>query len=993
MNFINVQLLFCFITLSKMKRLLCLFFLCLFYTHSTSLSLKLKDKDPIKSRETVKFDFGWRFQLGGNNIAPCPESAFPKNLSGVECMGLRRGSSNNADDCRGECCADVMCPIWQYTDSQGCWIGPSSDCNHTSSSWVGGGRDTPAKPLPPPDSGPTSRDFDDSNWEIVDAPHDSIITGEYAQNGTVRGQAYLPKNITWYRKHFNLPAEWKGRIIWVYFEGVFRSSTTYLNGIMLHHEDSGYTSFVVRLDNCSSILFGDGKDNENVLTIWSTPNEGFSGWWYEGGGLYRHTYLVSADVVHIIPDGTYVAAAIHGTVQAHDPNDISKGKYVDAAVISVSSEVINDDTKEQKRTYQYTIFDADGKQVGNTMLPPSDFSAGELKVLTDSYTAKNVELWSPARPYLYTLQCELLNNADDGIITDSGVTDTYNITFGIRSTQWDPDKGFFINGGHFTWRGFNNHNDFAGVGVAVPDRINLFRAQSMRAVGANAWRMSHNPPIPVMLDIMDSIGVLVWDENREFGNNPIWVANQGNMVRRDRNHPSVMAWSFCNEGGCNPGDSVPVAKQFVEVSKEADPNRPVTANMIGDFGGALSSQIDLQGFSHKSGNVFDTFHQQFPKVPTIGSECCSCTTQRGEDFPDSSKFLLGNFNANCNKGQTESQLDRSYVVGCMVWTLFDYYGEPSFGWPHISSSFGSIDLAGFAKASAYWYRSWWLYNGVHNHSTGGIDVPLNPPNLINPDAEPAEDNPQDGYLVHIVEHWDTNDAAPKRTIHVYTNAPSAELFINGKSQGVKTLVWQGWAEWDGVTYESGNLTANAIDDKNAVVARHTRLTTSDPKKIIAMLDVPNTETGTGSALVLDGQDTGMVSAALLDSNGRVAHGSSLNITFSVTSGPGRIIGVGNGNPQCHEPNHATWRSAYHGLARAIVQVTEDHTTANRDRMIQIDSDGGQRTLVGDPRDPKRFLDDIVVQVSAEGVGTATVSIPTSTDPNDGVISTARKSRQ
>ena len=966
---------------AKMKKLLLLFLSAYF---PLSLSLSLKETQQVKARETVKFDYGWRVQLGGSNLTPCPESSFPKNLSGVECMGLNHGSSSSADDCRAECCGNMMCAIWQYTDSQGCWIGQSSDCNHASSSWVGGGRDTPAKPLPPATDGPTSRTYDDSNWELVDVPHDSLINGEYYEQG-VRGQAYLPKNVTWYRKHFNLPADWKGQIIWIYFEGIFRSSTTYLNGEMLHHEDSGYTSFVVRIDNSSSIFFGDGKDNENVLTVYSTPNAGYSGWWYEGGGLYRHTYLVSADVVHLIPDGTYVSTSIISGIHVHDPNDVSKGKYADSVTINVSMEVINDDSQSQKRSYQLTILDSDGKQVSTMTSPPYNFDSGEFLMLNGSLAIDSAELWSPARPYLYTVRCDLL--------TGSTITDTINITFGVRGTKWDANQGFFINGGHFTWRGFNNHNDFAGVGVAVPDRINLFRAQSMRAVGANSWRMSHNPPIPIMLDIMDNVGVIVWDENREFGNNPIWVANQRNMVRRDRNHPSVMAWSFCNEGGCNAGDSVPVAKQFRDISKIADPNRPVTANMIGDFGGDLSSVIDVQGFSHKPGQVFDSFHNQFPSIPTIGSECCSCTTQRGEDFPDSSKFLLGNFNANCNKGQTESQLDRSYVAGCMVWTLFDYYGEPAFGWPHISSSFGSIDLAGFAKASAYWYRSWWLYNGVHNHSTGGIDVPLKPPKLINPDAAPAEDNEQDGYLVHIVEHWDKNDAATKRTVHVYTNAPSTELFVNGKSQGVKTLVWQGWAEWDGIAYEDGNLTAHAIDDKNNVVATHTRLTTADAVKITAQLDVPSLETGTGSALVLDGQDSGMVSAVLLDSNGRVAHGSSLNVTFSITSGPGRIIGVGNGNPQCHEPNHATWRSAYHGLARVIVQVTEDHVTSNRHRNIQIDSDGGKRTLIGDPREPKRVLEDIVVQVSADGVGQATVSIPTSTDPNDGVIPTAKKSRQ
>ena len=977
---------------AKMTQTVTLLLLNLLF--QTSLSSSLPNLDPIRNgvdpnREVINFDFAWRFQLGGDDasMTSCPETDFPKNLSGVVCRGLHSASTAaNADECRGECCSNIMCAIWQYADSKGCWIGESTDCNHTSSTWVGGGRETPAKPPPPATSGQTSRDFDDSNWEIVDLPHDPIIAGEYSQDSAPRKQAYLPKNSTWYRKHFNLPTEWKGRNIWVYFEGIFRASNTYLNGQQLHYEDSGYTSFFVKLDNASNIFYGDGKENENVLVVYGKPNYGYSGWWYEGGGIYRHTYLVSADVIHFVPDGTYITMTVNGDIHAHDPNDISKGGYADSVTLDVKMEVINEDTQEQKRYYQLALFDADGKQINSSDSPPNTFNAGEFMILEGTMMVKQAEIWSPARPYIYTMKCDLWAGV---------VTDTINVTFGIRTTKWDADKGFFLNGIHFTWRGFNNHNDFTGVGVAVPDRINLFRAQSMRAVGANSWRMSHNPPIPVMLDIMDNVGIIVWDENREFGNNSIWVANQRNMVRRDRNHPSIMAWSFCNEAGCNRGDAEgAIAAEFAAVSKEADPSRPVTANMNSHIGDGLTSKIDVQGFSHRPGSVFDDFHKQFPSMPTIGSECCSCRTQRGEDFPDNSKYILGNFNANCNKDQTENQLNRSFVAGCMVWTLFDYYGEPSFnGWPHVSSAFGSIDLAGFAKASAYWYRSWWLYNGVHNHSTGGIDVPLNPPKLVNPGAEPSEDNPQDGYLVHIVEHWEENEAATTRTIHVYTNAPSAELFVNGKSQGVKELVWQGWAEWDSVSFAAGNLTATAIDDKKTVVATHTILTTGEAKTIQAFLDVPSVETGTGSALLLNGQDAGMVSAALMDATGKIAHSSSLNVSFSIVSGPGRIIGVGNGDPTCHEPNQATWRSAYHGLARAIIQVTQDHTTPNRDRIIQIDRDGGQRTLIGDPKTPRETLDGIVVEVSAPGAGTATVTIPVSTDTSDGVIPTARKSRQ
>ena len=282
---------------------------------------------------------------------------------------------------------------------------------------------------------------------------------------------------------------------------------------------------------------------------------------------------------------------------------------------------------------------------------------------------------------------------------------------------------------------------------------------------------------------------------------------------------------------------------------------------------------------------------------------------------------------------------------------------------------------------------------MKNHSTGGIDVPINPPKLVNLYSAPGEDNAKDGYLVHIVEHWEPNDNANTRTVHVYTNAPMAELFINGKSQGVQQLVWQGWAEWN-VIYSSGNLTATALSDQHSIMATHTVLTSDTPSKIMAYLDVPNEETGTGSALLLNGQDSGMVSAAILDSNGRVVHSASHNVTFSIVSGPGRIIGVGNGNPACHEANQVSWRSAYHGLARVIVQVTENHATLpeHQQRLIQIDRDGGIRTHIQDPRvQPANFADGIVVEVSAPGAGSSTVIIPVSTncDLHD-VVKVAKK---
>ena len=941
--------------------------------------------DDLPPRETVNFDFGWRFHLGdpaGERFVQCSDADFPTNYSNVVCRGLRHvAQATNADDCRDACCSDSMCQIWQYANDAGCWAGTSDDCNHQSKDWVGGGgRKTPA-PLPQPNpSGPASTSYDDSKWELVDAPHDPIITGQY-NTSHYRARGYLAGNITWYRKHFNLPSDWKGRSIWVYFEGVFRASLIYFNDQNMTYHDSGYTSFSVRLDNASKVNYGDGASNENVIVIRADSTHG-SGWWYEGGGLYRHNYLVAAGPVHATPDGVYGACVVTGNITPHSSSDHTQGLQTDKATFYPQAEVANDASTKMSVTITFTLYDMMGKMVSSTD-KDFDIEAGVVMNISTTFDAENIELWSINRPYLYTLETKLSTKGANPVLSDA-----VNVTIGARRTKWDPDNGFYLNDAHFIWRGFNNHNDFAGVGMAVPDRVNLFRAQSMRAVGGNAWRMSHNPPIPVLLDILDRVGIVVWDENRRFGDNDLWVQAEGDMVKRDRNHPSVMIWSFCNEVGCQLSEDIEekVGLEFREISYHYDSFRPVSANHVDSKGQGLANSIDVQGFSHNTGSVFDNYHKQFPQKPLIGSECCSCRTQRGEDYPSNNKSspTHGNFNADCNKAQTENQLDRKFVAGCMVWTLFDYYGEPSpFGWPIISSSFGSIDLAGFAKASAYWYRAWWLYGGMHNTSLSGEDVPLNPPNLVNPRdvGKTSQDNSELSYLVHIVQRWEPRPGASSYTIQVYTNAPMVDLAVNGKSLGPQTVVWQGWAQWDNVPYSKGKIEATAMDSNKKVVASQIVETSGPAAKINAYIDAPSKETGTGDMLVLDGQDAGMVSVAIVDSDGQVVPSSTHNVSFSIVSGPGRIIGVGNGNPACHDPNQATWRNAYHGLARAIVQVTKDSATSplHRQRLMEIDREGGIRTQILPPDERAASDDSIVVQASVEGLGSATVSIPVTTD--------------
>ena len=753
------------------------------------------------------------------------------------------------------------------------------------------------------------------------------------------------------------------------------------------YHDSGYNSFTVGLNAATDVYYGEGKDNENVIVVRASYT-GESGWWYQGCGIYRHVHLVAASPVCLVPDSIYGGSNVTGEIKDRlSTGHLVKEMYADEVVFHLQADVINSQPSGRDVTVavQFTLYDADGTLVKSINTSTAIMQQGTNTTFRTSLTLNDIQLWSNLRPYLYTLQTE--------VVSDSMTIDAVNITTGVRQTRWDPNTGFYLNGVPFVWRGFNNHNSFTGVGMAVPDRVNLFRGQAMRAVGANSWRLSVYPPIPVILDIVDRLGILVWEENRQFGNNSIWVGNQGEMVRRDRNHPSIMAWSFCNEGWCIIGKNEKgVAEEFRNVSYKEDSFRPVTANMNSGIGGDLTQVIDVQGLSHREGSVFDDFHKQFPNKPLIGSECCSCRTQRMELSFNTTKKIFGNFNADCNKDQTLYQLSRPFVAGCMVWTLFDYYGEPTpYGWPLVSSSFGSIDLAGFAKASAYWYRTWWLYEAKR---TKRKDVTFNPPSLVNPGIKQSEDNSSNEYFVYIVQHWDPIEGEDTRTVQVYTNAPNVELYLNGVSQGTSQVDTYGWAEFDSVKYASGNITAVAYQSSpSSMLASFTRATSGRPAKVVANIDVPNESTGTGSALVLDGQDTGMVNVAIIDSQRiDLVNTASNNVTFRIVSGPGRIIGVGNGDPTCHEPNKATWRSAYHGLARVIVQVTKDQASKplHRKRLLQIDSEGGVRTTIVPPG-VEEPLEDIIVKASVEGLGSSQVTIPVSTDADkDGVLSVAER---
>ena len=421
-----------------------------------------------------------------------------------------------------------------------------------------------------------------------------------------------------------------------------------------------------------------------------------------------------------------------------------------------------------------------------------------------------------------------------------------------------------------------------------------------------------------------------------------------------------MACSRLQEGACGASNG----SAFRAVTYQYDGTRPVLGNDDGNLN--LNKNMDVQGFSHKSGSTFDSYHEAFPEKPTFASECCSCTTHREDK---------GAGPMQCTSGQSSASNDRDFMTGTMVWTLFDYYGEDH-GWPNIASKYGQFDLAGFPKNTAYWYRSWWL---------GGTNLT-------------SDDRPSVGgeYQANLLNYW---DAAPTGALTGHpnqiagiTNAPFAELFLNGKSLGTQRTERLGHLSWDIPEFSAGNLTMAAMDTHNRTVATDTMVTVGDPDSVQLQIDTPAPSIGTGSAVFLDGQDVAMLRGTVVDKNGNRVHNSTAVVTYMVVSGPGRVLATHNGDSANHEPNLSPWHSSYGGLTRAIVQTSTDAGTPawHRRRLLQIDAEANLRTQIADPDDAQAPVPPagIVIQATSPGLKSCTITIPVSTDPAAGVLASA-----
>jgi beta-galactosidase len=477
-------------------------------------------------------------------------------------------------------------------------------------------------------------------------------------------------------------------------------------------------------------------------------------------------------------------------------------------------------------------------------------------------------LWSPESPKLY----QLITTVEVG----GKVVDQETTPFGIRTVAFDPARGFLLNGKHYELKGTCNHQDMAGVGAALPDALQYFRIKQLKKFGCNAYRTSHNPPTPELLDACDKLGMIVMDENRLLGSDAQNMARWDTEIRRDRNHPSVCIWSIANEEFFvqDSPQGANVARTMQDYVKSLDPTRPVTyAAPEGDVFRGINSVIEVRGWNYHVGPDMDKYHAEHPDQPEVGTEQASTVSTRGIYANDKVRGYVSAYDVNFPPWASTAEKWWSYfdarpwLSGGFVWTGFDYRGEPTpYSWPCINSHFGILDTCGLRKDLAWYYEAWWTTNTV----------------------------------LHLLPHWDwPGKEGQNIDVWAFSNCKQVELFLNGQSLGRQIMPHDGHLAWQ-VKYEPGTLSAKGYDADGNVIAQTKEETTGDAAAIQLTPD--------RSTINADGRDVSVIKVSALDAQGREVPVAQNLIHFKL-AGEGKILGVGNGDPSCHEPDTFITRSS------------------------------------------------------------------------------------
>ncbi|MHA1339788.1 MAG: glycoside hydrolase family 2 TIM barrel-domain containing protein [Promethearchaeota archaeon] len=758
--------------------------------------------------------------------------------------------------------------------------------------------------------------LNDEEWKEVEIPHDWSIEGKFKQ---IRDEnwfffqnldhriGYLPQGIGWYRKHIFIPKEYENKKIIILFDGIYRDSDVWINGAHLGHRMYGYISFYY--DLTPHIKFGQ----ENILAV-RVDNKGVSSRWYSGSGIYRKVRLIIKDEINIAQWGIFAktteisnsnSAKINLRISINNQAEDFKDGKLNKNILFASSFFPIPFGKTYREIENLDLNSMEAVSKAETKFP---LKYGE-NTIEQNLNIKDPMLWSPDAPNLYIIKTEL--------ILDNKVIDEEYTKFGIRTFKFDPNEGFFLNGKNYKFKGVCLHHDNGPLGSKIYVRAVERKLEIMKEMGCNTIRTSHNPPSEELLDLCDLMGFLVMDEafdewtipKTPYGYTRVFEQDYEkdvtDFVRRDRNHPSVIIWSCGNEVPEQKyKDKLDVLKKLLDVFHREDPTRPVTqgCNMIkyaNETG--FADMLDIVGYNYYGDRVigigdnifkcmYDLEHEKYPNRVMIGSENCSALNTRGVyHFPlVYTREGKKHEDYHCSSYDVTSEIPllilktRPYVCGMFTWEGFDYIGEPSpYNWPARSSQFGLVDLCGFPKDNYYLYKSQWT-------------------------SEP---------MIHVFPHWNWKKGM-KIPVWVYTNCDEAELFLNGKSLGKKSLNDEEYndvlhLEWE-VDYEPGELKAIGIINGKNVCSKVVK-TAKEPSKIKLSVDRNK---------IHKHRDLAYIKVEILDEDGVFMPTAENLINFTI-KGPGKIIGVGNGNPISHELFVDEQRHAFNGLCLAIISSIDE----------------------------------------------------------------------
>lgn len=721
--------------------------------------------------------------------------------------------------------------------------------------------------------GPYSLKFQPEKWEVkwkqinlphdwvVDLPYDSLASHSHGYK-TV-GYKYPEKSVGWYRKTFTVPQEDLGKHLYLEFDGIFRDARIWMNGFYLGHEPSGYATQIY--DVTEYLNYG----GENLITVRADATFE-EGWFYEGGGIYRHVWLNKTAPLHIEPLGVFVSAYLK--------------EPFDCASLMTEVQLKNSGTEKVSCEVWCRLLGANGqvqmenKKEVNELLPQESCSE---KVRFKVY---NPHLWSVDDPYLYKMETSVWQNGKQ--------IDKVTTPVGIRQIRFDADRGFFLNGKSLKLKGVNMHQDHPGVGVGMPDALQVYRLKQLKKFGCNAYRSSHNPMTPEMLDACDSLGILVIEENRLMGINNEHIELLKRMIKRDRNHPSIILWSVGNEewGIEWKENGERIVTTMRDYCHRFDPTRPVTVATSG--GPQVVIPADVAGYNYILQNPVERSRKEYPQRCAIGSEETSGCGTRGIyfDAQDQGHMVAHNRKLNgpdsllnCIERGWKFYEERPYLGGLFYWTGFDYRGEPNpMKFPATGSQFGILDYCGFPKDEAYYLKSWWTNEPV----------------------------------LHILPHWNLQGhEGDSIEVWVYSNCEEVALTVNGKKMERKNMPRNGYLSWKTV-YQPGTLKAIGYKSGKRVLTEQLE-TTGVPVLLSIISD--------RSVIKADNRDVAVVRIELQDKKKRLVPTACEDLILKV-SGPIRILGVGNGDPAYRDserPLEIDARSyrvqAFNGLAQVLLQ--------------------------------------------------------------------------